>query len=94
MWLRHFRQKPHCLYGIPLKALVELFASYILLAPEQVAVPIQAVIGLRLQNGFQCLTCLVGLTQSLQTIQLHVSKVHQQKPVLYQKSPLWRIYKL
>jgi hypothetical protein len=77
VWLRHLRQKPHCLHGILLKALVELFVSYILLAPEQVAVPIQAVTGLRLQDGFQCLTCLAGLIQSLQTIQLHVSKVYQ-----------------
>jgi hypothetical protein len=94
VWLRHLRQKPHCLRGAPLKALVELFASYGLLAPEQVAVPTQAVAGLRLQDGFQCLTCSAGLTQSLQTIQLHVSKAHQQKPALHKKSPLWRACKL
>ncbi len=94
VWLRHLRQKPHCLRGALLKALVELFASYGLLAPEQVAVPTQAVAGLRLQDGFQCLTCSAGLTQSLQTIQLHVSKAHQQKPALHQKSPLWRACKL
>jgi hypothetical protein len=51
-----------------LKALVELFASYGLLAPEQVAVPTQAVAGLQLYNSFQCLTYSAGLTQSLQTI--------------------------
>jgi Orsellinic acid/F9775 biosynthesis cluster protein D len=39
VWFRHLRQKPHCLRGILLKALVELFASYGLLVPEQVAVP-------------------------------------------------------
>ncbi|KUJ19611.1 uncharacterized protein LY89DRAFT_780523 [Mollisia scopiformis] len=52
VWLRHLRQKPHCLRGAPLKALVELFATYGLLVPEQ------------------------------------------QKPVLHQKSPLWRRCKL
>jgi len=94
VWLRHLRQEPHCLRGAPLKALVELFASYVLLAPEQVAVPTQAVAGLRPQDGFQCLTCSAGLTRSLQTIQLHVSKAHQQKPALHKKSPLWRACKL
>jgi superfamily II DNA or RNA helicase len=94
VWPRHLRQQPHCLRGAPLKALVELFGSYDLLAPEQVAVPTQAVAGLRLLDGFQCLTCLAGLTQSLQIIHLHVSKVHQQKPVWHKKSPLWRACKL
>ncbi len=64
VWLRHPRQKPYCLRGALLRALVELFGSYDLLAPEQVAVPTQAVAGLRLLDGFQCLTCLAGLTQS------------------------------
>jgi superfamily II DNA or RNA helicase len=82
------------LRAAPLKSLVELFGSYDLLAPEQVVVPTQAVAGLRLLDGFQCLTCLAGLTQSLQTIQLHVSKIHQQKPALHRKSPLWRTCKL
>ena len=76
VWLRHLRQQPHCLRGVPLKSLVELFGSYDLLAPEQVTVPTQAVAGLRLRDGFQYLTCSTGLTQSLQTIQLHVSKEH------------------
>ncbi|KUJ07245.1 uncharacterized protein LY89DRAFT_692005 [Mollisia scopiformis] len=52
VWLRHLRQKPHYLRGAPLKALVELFATYGLLVPEQVAVPTQVVAGLRLQDGF------------------------------------------
>jgi hypothetical protein len=77
-----------------LKALVELFASYGLLAPEQVAVPTQAVARLQLYDGFQCLTCSAGLIQSFQTIQLHISKAHQQKLVLHKKSPLWRACKL
>ncbi|KAG4428822.1 hypothetical protein IFR05_015699 [Cadophora sp. M221] len=94
IWLRHLRQKPHCLRGAPLKAIVGLFESYDLLAPEQVAVSTQAVDGLRLLDGFQCVTCLADLTQSLQTIQLHVSKVHQQKPALHKKSPIWRTCKL
>ncbi|KUJ08145.1 uncharacterized protein LY89DRAFT_764883 [Mollisia scopiformis] len=45
-------RKPHCLRGAPLKALVELFESYDLLPPEQVAVLTQAVDGLRLLDGF------------------------------------------
>jgi hypothetical protein len=52
VWLRYLRQQPHCLRGVPLKALVELFGSYELLAPEQVAVPTQAVAGLRLLDSF------------------------------------------
>ncbi len=51
VWLRHLRQEPHYLRGAPLKALVELFGSYDLLAPEQVAIPTQAVTGLRLQEA-------------------------------------------
>jgi len=94
VWLRHLRQKPHCLRGAPLRPLVELFGSYDLLAPEQVAVPTRAVAGLRLRDGFQCLTCSAGLTQSLQTIRLHVSKAHQQEPALHQKRALWRTCKL
>ncbi len=94
VWLRHLRQKPHCLRGAPLRALVQLFGSYDLLAPEQVAVPTRAVAGLRLRDGFQCLTCSAGLTQSLQTIRLHVSKAHQQEPALHQKRALWRTCKL
>ncbi len=83
LWLQHLRQRPHCLRGAPLKALVELFGSYDLRAPEQVAVPTQAVAGQRLLDGFQCLMCLSGLTQSLLTIRLHMSKVHRQKPALH-----------
>ncbi|KAH8769341.1 hypothetical protein BGZ57DRAFT_898318 [Hyaloscypha finlandica] len=60
VWLRHLRQKPHCLRGAPLKALVELFGSYDLLAPEQVVVPTQAVAGLRLLDGFQVPDVLGG----------------------------------
>jgi hypothetical protein len=94
VWLRHLRQKPHCLRGASLRALVELLGSYNLPALEQVAVPTQAVTGLQLHNGFQCLTCFAGLTQSLQTIQLHMSKVHQQKPALHKRTPLWQACKL
>jgi hypothetical protein len=65
VWPQHLRQQPHCLRGAPLRALVKLFRSYDLLVSEQVAVPTQAVTGLRLLDGFQCLTCLAGLTQSL-----------------------------
>jgi hypothetical protein len=82
------------LRGAPLRALVELFGSYGLLPPEQVAAPTRAVPGLRRWDGFQCLTCLAGLTQSLQTIQLHVTKAHRQKSALHRKSPLWRKCKL
>ncbi|KUJ13131.1 uncharacterized protein LY89DRAFT_673228 [Mollisia scopiformis] len=46
VWPRYLRQQPHCLRGAPLKALVELFGSYDLLAPEQVVVPTQAVAAL------------------------------------------------
>jgi hypothetical protein len=54
----------------------------------------QAVLGLRVLDSFQCLTCSAGLTKSLQTIQLHVSKARQQKPAFHKKSPLWRACKL
>jgi len=94
LWLRQLRQGPHCLRGAPLKALVKLFGSYELRAPEQVAVPTRAVAGLRLLDGFQCLTCLSGLTRSLPTIQLYVFKAHQQKPALHRRRPLWRTCKL
>ncbi len=94
VWLQHLRQKPHCLQGALLRALVKLFRSYNLLALKQVAVPTQAVASLQRQNSFQCLTCSAGLTQSLQTIQLHVFKVHRQKPALHKQRALWWTCKL
>jgi hypothetical protein len=37
---------------------------------------------------------MAGLTRSLQTIQLYVSKAHQQKPALHKQGPLWQACKL
>jgi hypothetical protein len=79
-----------------LKALVELFASYVLRAAEAEPgrLPTEAISGLRLLDGFQCLTCSAHLTRDCKAMQRHVSKAHQQKPALHEKSPLWRECKL
>jgi len=42
------------LVGTPLRALIKLFGSYDLLAPEQVAEPICAVAELWLPDSIQC----------------------------------------
>ena len=96
VWVRHLRQAPHCLKGPELRAQVELFERYDLCAPEQelAQLPAHAIPGLRLLDGFQCLTCAAGLTQSLQAIERHVSKAHQLKPAWHKKNPLWRSCKL
>ena len=96
VWVRHLRQHPHCLKGASLKALVELFSSYDLRAAEAepARLPAKAIPGLRLLDGFQCLTCSAHLTRDCKSMQRHVSKAHQQKPALHEKSPLWRGCKL
>jgi hypothetical protein len=87
--------------GAQLKSLGELFGSYTLAAPEDIgipgtkeAVPTTAIHGLRIIDGWQCLTCTGGLTRNLKTMKLHVSKAHQQKPSLHKVSPLWQTCKL
>ena len=79
-----------------MKALVELFASYALRAAEAEPgrLPTEAISGLRLLDGFQCLTCAAHLTRDCKAMQRHVSKAHQQKPAVHEKSPLWRECKL
>ena len=96
VWVRHLRQAPHCLKGPELRAQVELFESYDLCAPEQELAQLlaHAIPGLRLLDGFQCLTCAADLTQSLQAIERQVSKAHQLKPAWHKKNPLWRSCKL
>lgn len=78
VWVRHLRQAPHLLRGAPLKTLVELFASYVLRAAEAEPgrLPTEAISGLRLLDGFQCLTCLAHLTRDCKAMQRHVSKAH------------------
>ena len=65
VWIRHLRQAPHLLRGASLKALVELFASYVLRAVEAEPgrLPTEAISGLRLLDGFQYLTCAAHLTR-------------------------------
>ncbi|KAG9241066.1 hypothetical protein BJ878DRAFT_394823, partial [Calycina marina] len=101
VWAPHLRQHPHHLRGAQLKHLQELFSSYRLAAPEDVDVPssgktgpARAIRGLRVVDGWQCLVCEEGLTRSLATMKVHVSKVHQQKPGGHKKQPLWRACKL
>jgi len=101
VWVPHLRQPPHSLRGAQLKSLGELFGSYTLAAPEDVgspgtteAVPATAIPGLRVIDGWQCLTCTGGLTRNLKTMKLHVSKAHQQKPSSHKVSPLWQSCKL
>jgi hypothetical protein len=52
IWFRHLRQQPYYLRGALLKSLVAFFRSYDLLAPEQVIVLTQVVVGLRLLDSF------------------------------------------
>ena len=65
VWVRYLRQAPHLLQGASLKALVELFASYVLQAAETEPgrLPTEAISGLRLLDSFQCLTCTAHLTR-------------------------------
>lgn len=101
VWVAHLRQPPHGLRGAQLRGLEELFASYDLLAPKAVSTPgqgrpgpVPAIDGLRVVDGWQCLACAGGLTQSLKTMKLHVAKAHQLRPSLHKRSPLWRACKL
>jgi hypothetical protein len=84
------------LKGASLKTLVELFSSYDLRAAEAepARLPTKAIPGLRLLDGFQCLTCSAHLTRDCKSMQRHVSKAYQQKPALHKKGPLWRACKL
>ncbi|KUJ14609.1 uncharacterized protein LY89DRAFT_720881 [Mollisia scopiformis] len=61
---------------------------------EPARLPAKAIPGLRLLDGFQCLTCSAHLTRDCKSMQRHVSKAHQQKLALHEKSPLWRGCKL
>ena len=65
VWVRYLRQVPYLLRGVSLKALVELFASYVLRAVEAEPgrLPTEAISGLRLLDGFQYLTCAAHLTR-------------------------------
>jgi hypothetical protein len=101
VWASHLRQQPHSLRAAQLKSLKELFGSYDLAAPDKVGVPKQngagpatAIHGLHVMDGWQCLVCVGGLTRNLETMKLHVSKAHQQKPSSHKDSPLWRACKL
>jgi hypothetical protein len=70
VWVRHLRQYPHYLKGASLKALVELFSSYDLQAAEVEPARLlaKAIPGLRLLDGFQCLTYLAYLTRDCKSI--------------------------
>jgi hypothetical protein len=70
VWVRYLRQVPYLLRGVSLKALVKLFASYILRAikAELGRLPIEAISGLQLLNGFQCLTYSAYLTRDYKAI--------------------------
>jgi hypothetical protein len=70
VWVRYLRQAPYLLQGASLKALVKLFASYILQAVEAELgrLPIEAISGLQLLNGFQYLTCSAHLTRDYKAI--------------------------
>ncbi len=77
------------------ESLGELFSSYDLTAPGQVRVPEQlgpgpgpviAIRDRRVIDGWQCPTCVEGLTRDLETMKLHVSKAHQQQPSLYARA--------
>jgi hypothetical protein len=96
VWVRHLRQALYLLQRASLKALVELFASYVLRAAEAEPgrLPTEAISGLRLLDGFQCCTCAAHFTRDCKAMQCHVSKAHQQKPAVYKKSLLWRECKL
>ncbi|KAN0113360.1 hypothetical protein V8E51_006311, partial [Hyaloscypha variabilis] len=96
VWIRHLRQPPHCLKGTLLRAQVELLESYDLCAPEDQPQqpPCQAVPGLRLFDGFQCLACSAGLTQHLPAIERHISKAHHQKPAQQVEGSSWQKCKL
>jgi hypothetical protein len=84
------------LKGALLRAQVELFESYDLRTPEQALgqLPAHEIPGLRLLDGFQCLTCSAGLTRHLPAIERHVSKAHQQKPAQQVEGRSWRRCKL
>ena len=86
----------YCLSGALSRAQLELFGSYELRAAEDVTErsPTKAITGLRLLNGFQCLTCTFHLTRDIKAMQRHVSNAHQQMPTMHKKSPLWRACKL
>jgi hypothetical protein len=95
VWASHFRQQPYSLRAAQLKSLKELFGSYDLAAPDKVGVPKQngagpatTIHGLHVMDGWQYLVCVGGLTRNLETIKLHMSKAHQQKPSSYKDSPL------
>ena len=109
-WVPHLRQQPHCLRGGQLKSLGELFGSYALTAPEDVEVPgswggdaagpvptpapAPAIRGMRVLDGWQCLTCGGGLTRNVVTMRRHVSKDHGQKPRDHGNQPLWQACQL
>ena len=102
-WVPHLRQQPDGLRGAQLTSLGEIFSSCSLAAPADVECPGQlqedanpatAIRGLRVADGWQCLTCREGLTTNLKTMKLHVSRVHQQRPGAHKSRPLWQAFKL
>jgi Orsellinic acid/F9775 biosynthesis cluster protein D len=60
VWVRHLRQAPHLLRGASLKALVKLFASYVLRAAkaEPGRLPTEAISGLRADPASGCQSCV------------------------------------
>ena len=101
VWASHLRQQPHGLRAAQLKGLKELFGSYDLADPSKAGVPAPngdgpaaAIRGLHTMDGWQCLTCMGGLTRYLETMKLHVSKAHQQKPSSHRDRLLWQPCKL
>ena len=96
VWTRHLRLPPHYLKGALLKEQLELFGKYKLCTADHLAeqAPERVVTGLRVLDGFQCLTCSTHLTRDIKAMGRHVSKAHQQMPLLHKKKPLWRACKL
>jgi superfamily II DNA or RNA helicase len=96
---RHLRQPPHHLKGPQLRALLDLFATYQLLPPGQVALPGPRgapVRGLRRYPAFTCSFCgnddddPSRLTRSRPAIEAHVSKKHRQKPAQQIEGSSWQ----
>ncbi len=96
---RHLRQPPHHLKGKQLHALLDLFVTYELQLPGQVALqdpPCTAINGLRRHSAFACCICgndkeqQQSLTRSEPAIRAHVSKDHAQKPAQQIEGSSWR----
>jgi hypothetical protein len=90
---RHLRQPPHCYKSPQLQALLDLFGTYKLQLPSDVAPPEPpglAVQGLRRLPAFSCCLCSDYLTRSKHAVEVHVSREHGQKPAQQVEGVSWR----